>query len=118
QLLQAPPGGEMSSLEATGLPALGPVGVEEDVVYQRDPLAPVVEGSELADHRHHRIRETEVVGRRRREPLDLAYDVVAEIPDETSVQGWQLLEGGRPEGAEQRLDATKHALIARHRARE
>ena len=81
----------MDGPERLGIPALVVVGLEH-VVDERDPLAPVVKGGELADHRDDGVRMTDVVGRRQREPFDLANDVVAEITDETAMKGWQPLD--------------------------
>ena len=59
-----------------------------------DPLAPVVEGGQLADHRDDGVGMPEIVGGRRRQPLDLPDDVVAEIADQAAMKRGELIDTG------------------------
>ena len=91
---------------------------KSDVVHEGDPLAPVVEGGQLADHRDDGVGMPEIVGRRRRQPLDLPDDVVAEIADQAAMKRGELIETRRAELVEERLQAGEDAFIARNRARK
>ena len=94
--------------------ATGRVG-HHHVVHQHDPLAPVVEGAELADDDERRVGVAEVVRRRLGEALDLAHHVVAEIPDQPPVQRRQPGERRRLEARHQGLHGGQDAVVrARH----
>jgi len=67
-----------------------PAGIGHHVVDEHDPLAPVVEGGQLTDHRQDGVRLPEVVGRDVREVLDLTDHVVAEVADQTGMEGRQV----------------------------
>ena len=69
---------------------LAPVLAHDDVVHQHDTLAPVVEGAQLPDHVQHGVGEAGVVTGHVGEMLDLAHDVVAQIPHEPAVQRGQV----------------------------
>ena len=71
-------------------------GGDEGVGDERDPLAPVVVGGQLADDRQDGVGVAEVVGRDVGQALDLAHDVVAEVADEAAVQRRQVGQAGRP----------------------
>ena len=88
QLVEPPDRGVVGGIED----GLVGVGIHDHVVDQGHPLAPVVEGGELTDDRHHGVGLVTVVGRDVGQVLDLAHDVVAEVAHEAAVEGWELVE--------------------------
>ena len=112
--LEAPQGIRVSGLErGPGRPGGRPVRVEQDVVDECDPLAPVIKCGQLTDDRDDGVGVPEVVGRGRRKPFDLPDDVVAEVPDETPVKRWELPERRRLEPLEERLEARESTPSSR-----
>ena len=71
------------------------LGLEEDVLDQVEPLAVVIERGDVTGEREHRIGPAEWIGRNVRQVLDLAHDVVAEVPDDPTVERRQLGEARR-----------------------
>ena len=81
---------------------------------EHHPLAPVVEGGQLADDRQDGVGVAEVVGRRVGQVLDLPDHVVAEVADQAGVQRRQVGEVGRVEGVEDGLEGGQHPAGAAH----
>ena len=83
-----------------------------------DPLAPVVERRQRADHRHHGVGIPPVVRRRVGEVLDLADHVVAEEPHDAAVQRRQVVELRAGVLPEQGFERREHPLIGRDAVRQ
>jgi hypothetical protein len=109
ELVEAGEGGVVASVELVVVEA----GLDEHVLDERDPLAPVVVGGQLADDRHHGVGVAEVVRGDVGQALDLAHDVVAEVAHDPAVQRGQVLEGRGAPHAEQVLDAGEDATVER-----
>ena len=92
QLVEARDGVVVAAVELV----VAEAGLDEHVLDERGPLAPVVVGGELADHRHHRVGVALVVGRDVGQVLDLAHDVVAEVAHDPAVQRRQVVERAAP----------------------
>ena len=94
----------------------GLVGVvgQQHVVDERDPLAEVVEGGQLADDRQRGVGVARGVVGDVGEVLDLAHDVVAEVADEAAVQRGQVVEHRRAVALEHPLDGGEDALVGGH----
>ncbi len=107
QLVQPPLGGGMGDVELVGPPRR----VDHHVVNQHHPLAPVVEGSQLADDGQDGVRMAEVVGWGVRQVLDLPDHVVAEIADQPGVERGQVGQLGRFESVEDGLDGRQHPVV-------
>ena len=71
---------------------LAPGLVDDHVVDQHDPLAPVVEGAQLADDVQHGVGQPGVVAGDVGQVLDLPHDVVPEVPHQPAVQRGQVGE--------------------------
>ena len=82
QVVQAVVGRGVGGIEL----GVAPRRVDHHVVDQDHPLAPVVEGGQLADHAQHGVGLAEIVGRHVGQVLDLPHDVVAEVADQAAVQ--------------------------------
>ena len=65
----------------------------------------------MADDRQDGVGVAEVVGRRRREALDLPHHVVAQVADHAAVQGRQVGQHRRAVDVEQALDGGQHAPV-------
>ena len=87
---------------------------EEHVLDQRQTLAEVVERRDVTRERQHGVGQPEIVGRDIGKSLDLAHDVVAEIPDDAAVERWKLRDARRAVEFEQRFEGGERALVARH----
>jgi len=109
-------GAEVSPLEASIARASVAFRLDEHVVDEGYPLAPVVKGGELTNHRDDGVRMPKVIGRGRGEGFDLTDHVVAEVADEATVQGRELFELRRAEALKERVEAGQYAFIARDRA--
>ncbi len=97
---------------------VGQPGLYEDVLDEAHPLAPVVVGRQLPDHGQHRVRVAEVVRGHVGQVLDLAHDVVPEVPEHTAVQRGQVLQRRRPPGGQQHLQCGEDALVERDARRQ
>ena len=80
---------------------------------ERDPLAEVVECSQLADDRQHRLGEPLVVGGRVGQRLHLADHVVAQVAHQAPVQGREVGRHRRPVDAQDGLDGAHDPLVQR-----
>ena len=109
--------GDRPVVERVELGVGGALGGQH-VVDQHDPLAPVVVGHQLADHRHDGVGVAEVVGRHGGQVLDLAHDVVAEVADHAAVQRRQVGQRRRPPRGEQDVERREDALVAGHLGRD
>jgi hypothetical protein len=90
---------------------------QQDVLDQHDPLAPVVVGGELADHRDHRVGVALVVLGHVGQVLDLPHHVVAQVAEHAAVQRGQVRQGrGVPLG-QQRLQGGQDPPVTGHRRR-
>ena len=110
QLAQPPTGVVVGPGQAS--PPVRRLG-HDHVVDQDDALAPMVEGGELADHHQGGIGMAQVVGRHAGQPLDLAHHVVAEIPDQPSVQRRQPVERSASGSGTGGLDGRQDPLVRR-----
>ena len=110
QLVEAGLGGLVGGVELV----VAPRRVDHHVVDEHDPLAPVVEGGQLADHGQDGVGLAQVVGRHVGQVLDLADHVVAEVADQAGVQRRQVGEVGRVDGVEDGLEGGQHAVVAGH----
>ena len=108
QLVEAGLGGGVGGVEL----GVAPGRVDHHVVDQHHPLAPVVEGGQLADDGQDGVGLAEVVGRDVGQVLDLAHHVVAEVADQAGVQRRQVGEVRRVDGVEDGLERGQHAVVA------
>ena len=89
-----------------------PVRGHHDVLDQDDPLAPVVEGGQLADHHQGGVGVPEVVGRGVGQVLHLAHHVVAEVAHHPPVQGRQVGHARRAVGGQHLVQGGQHPPAA------
>ena len=80
-------------VEAVERGDIGALG-DQHVVDERDALTEVVEGGQLTDDRHDGIGVAGDIGRGVGQMFDLSHHVVAEIADDATVQGRELIEHG------------------------
>ena len=76
------------------------------VLDEVEPLAEVVERGDAARERADRVGKAEIVGRRRRQMLDLAHGVVAHPADDAAVERRELRERRRAEARASRASST------------
>src|SRR5436305_14212155 len=75
-------------------------------------------GGDVADERHHGVGNSEIVGRRIWQTLDFAHDVVAEVPDNATVQRRQLRDDRRAVAIEDAFENGEHTPVGRDPSRE
>ena len=100
QRVEPPRARGVGGVELVGVPR----GVDDHVVDQHHPLAPVVERGQLADHGQDGVGVPEVVGGVSGQVLDLADDVVAQVADQAGVERGQVGQVGRVEGGQDGLE--------------
>jgi hypothetical protein len=88
-----------------------PRRVDDHVVDEHHPLAPVVERGQLADHRQHGVGMALVVGGRAGQVLDLPDHVVAQVADQAGMERGQVGEVGRLERLEDGLQGRQDAAV-------
>ena len=88
-------------------------GLRVHVLDQVQALTEVIEGRHLAREAEHRVGKTLIVGWNRREALDLAHRVVAEPPDDATVERGKLGDHRRAVTLEERLERGQAAGIGR-----
>ena len=109
-----PGDGELVRVGRRGL--LDPFG-EDHVLDEVEALAEVVERGHVTHHAQHRVGRAQVVGGHVGQPLDLAYDVVAEVSDDAAVERGQVRDPRRLVRAEQGLERGERAVVGGHARR-
>ena len=97
---------------------VGDIGREEDVLDQVEPLAVVVERGDVPGQRQHRVGPADRVVGHVRQALDLAHHVVAEVPDDATVERRELGQPRAAEPGEQRFERGQRTLVEWHVGRD
>ena len=85
-----------------------PRRVDDHVVDQHHPLAPVVEGGQLADDRQDGVGMAEVVRRGVGQVFDLTDHVVAQIADQSGMERREIGRSGESKVAEDGFEGGQH----------
>ena len=95
-------------------PGRAPARVDDDVLDEEDPLAPVVEHGQLADHREHGVGMAQVVGGLVGQALHLPDDVVSQVAHQAAVEGREVVQDGRAIGRQDGVHRGQHAPVEGH----